>query len=857
MLEHITTISDRTGTFASLIEKLAIGGNGVLYATTRYGGSLMCFDVGRGAMLGTPVSHLRDDAAGVEASLAFLTVNGAPALLYGGGASGALFIRALSSDGSFQQAASLGAQTALRGADLTDTVTVTLADSTQLVVGARAGADGLATLAFDAKGALRDVAVLRDSDAALTTEVVGIDTLRIGGKDVLLTLGSGAETGLTAWRINADGSLVPTDTLSPDNGLWIASPTAIATATLGGKSFAIVAAAGSGTLSVVVIDANGKMKMADHVMDDLDTRLAGVTAIEVVENAGKVWVVTGGADDGIDVWQLLPSGQLLHRASQEATSGMPLFNIASIAAQVVDGALDIFTASASGSGIVHLRFDLPTGRVVTAKAGQKAVGTAAGDVLIDGAGTETLSGDAGADVFVLGADGKADTISDFQLGIDRIDISAWGLIRSLDQLRITTIAKGFTIAYGEERLTVLTHNRKPVSAASLHLSDLVDTSRIPVVLPDLPKPQPTMGPDSLTGTTGNDNIFARAGNDTVLGGAGNDTLGGGPGHDRLFGGFGHDLLNGHAGDDTLLGQNGNDRLFGGPGNDRLDGGNGDDFLAGGPGDDLLIGGNGHDKLVGALGNDTLRGGAGNDTLFGGMGNDWINGQAGHDRLVGQGGNDTLAGEGGNDHLTGNRGNDSLLGGAGRDTLFGNEGRDTLRGGADADVLYGGWGRDVLWGDGGNDRLFGDGDNDTLHGGAGNDFLDGGAGDDLLRGDGGNDRLIGGAGRDTLIGGAGRDTLTGGAGADVFVFTAGSSAVGANRDVVTDFHRGMDRIDLSLFHDLNFIRKTAFGGDGTAEARYVATAAGAIVLIDSNGDGRADLQLMLSGINFMNATDFIF
>ncbi|RYF93323.1 MAG: hypothetical protein EON95_09315, partial [Caulobacteraceae bacterium] len=48
------------------------------------------------------------------------------------------------------------------------------------------------------------------------------------------------------------------------------------------------------------------------------------------------------------------------------------------------------------------------------------------DVLVGGAGQDTLTGGAGADRFVLAAGDGANTIADFQDGIDRIDISGYG-----------------------------------------------------------------------------------------------------------------------------------------------------------------------------------------------------------------------------------------------------------------------------------------------------------------------------------------------------------------------------------------------------------------------------------------------
>ncbi|MBE4612332.1 hypothetical protein BOO27_13260 [Vibrio navarrensis] len=75
---------------------------------------------------------------------------------------------------------------------------------------------------------------------------------------------------------------------------------------------------------------------------------------------------------------------------------------------------------------------------------------------------------------------------------------------------------------------------------------------------------------------------------------------------------------------------------------------------------------------------------------------------------------------------------------------------------------------------------------------GNDILNGGEGNDILYGQGGND---------ILIGGLGDDILTGGEGADIFKFVDyGTGLRDGERDIITDFTAGEDKIDLSdLLH----------------------------------------------------------
>nr|WP_306275370.1 retention module-containing protein [Pseudomonas oleovorans] len=98
-------------------------------------------------------------------------------------------------------------------------------------------------------------------------------------------------------------------------------------------------------------------------------------------------------------------------------------------------------------------------------------------------------------------------------------------------------------------------------------------------------------------------------------------------------------------------------------------------------------------------------------------------------------------------------------------------------------------------DGNNDQANTDfsvviGTGNTLNGTTGNDVLAGGSGNNIL---------VGGAGDDILIGGAGNDTLTGGGGKDTFVWKQGD----IGHDIITDFTRGEDKIDLSdLFKDIS-------------------------------------------------------
>lgn len=172
--------------------------------------------------------------------------------------------------------------------------------------------------------------------------------------------------------------------------------------------------------------------------------------------------------------------------------------------------------------------------------------------------------------------------------------------------------------------------------------------------------------------------------------------------------------------------------------------------------------------------------------------------------------------------------------------------------------------DRLVGYSGADKIFGRSGNDWIDGGDGNDLLDGGAGRDILFGDTGNDTLRGGGGADKFFGGAGKDVMFAGVdnAKDVFVFNSIKEAGGGKaRDIIRNFDNGLDDIDLrKIDADTTDYGNQNFSFSKSAAAHtiwYVDTGKDILVRGDVSGDGKADFEIQLAGVNSVSASDFIF
>jgi Ca2+-binding RTX toxin-like protein len=117
------------------------------------------------------------------------------------------------------------------------------------------------------------------------------------------------------------------------------------------------------------------------------------------------------------------------------------------------------------------------------------------------------------------------------------------------------------------------------------------------------------------------------------------------------------------------------------------------------------------------------------------------------------------------------------------------------------------GDDTVRGAGGNDSIYAMDGDDSISGDAGNDELFGGDGTDRLWGAYGADTILGGDGSDRLAGGNGNDQLSGGSGTDVFYFR-----VGDDKDTITAFGQGSDKLEVSGMTGTTTWTKTQVGAD---------------------------------------------
>jgi Ca2+-binding RTX toxin-like protein len=532
---------------------------------------------------------------------------------------------------------------------------------------------------------------------------------------------------------------------------------------------------GTGNSIANLITGNGNSNRLDGGKGN-DTLTGGAGDDRLIGGLGKD-VLTGGVQN--DIYVVDDAGDKVIELAGTAIQGRDRVESSlksyTLAANVED--LNLLAGAVNGAGnslANNINGNDAANRLDGGAGDDEIDGREGSDTLLGGAGNDDLDGEAGFDLVEGGAGN--DTLLDFRGG----DTLNGGAGNDFYVLQFVDSADTSIVEAANGGIDSVM-----VQDASFSLADFAHVENLHIA-------------GNGFSATGNDRANRLIGNAFV------NQLDGGKGNDTLDGGAGADILIGGVGNDTYLVDNAADQVTEGKAGGK------DTVLAS---VSFTLGAAQEIELLQLTGSGDTNG-TGNAVA------NAITGNGGDNQLNGDLGNDTLSGGDGDDSLAGGSGDDSLLGGKGDDTYFiaaagdkvtelANQGIDTVVSnlvsttlGANVENLrlsefaINGIGNTLANAIDGNiaaNQLDGGAGNDSLDGATGNDLLLGGVGNDSLVGGAGDDDLRGGAGNDTLEGGAFGDKLTGGAGKDVFLY--GPDAEGPGIDLITDFTRGADKIDL--------------------------------------------------------------
>ncbi len=305
-------------------------------------------------------------------------------------------------------------------------------------------------------------------------------------KGTYLFAASSMDAGLTSFKVEKWGGLKQKDVVKPADDTGFSNPTVLDVAHVGKRAFLLMGAAGSDTITVYRIGNNGRLKEVDSVMDDLDSRFQNVSVIDSFSYGGRTFIIAGGSDGGLTLFELDHRGKLFEITSITDQLDTTLDSVSALNVVVIGDDIQVFVSSSTEDGITQFDLDLGNlGDVI--KGGRTAdtlVGTAADDLiygmgradnlsggdgddrLFDGRGRDKMTGGAGADVFVFEQDGRTDTITDFTLGKDRIDLSDFDNLHYYGDLKIKPRSFGAIIKVDGEKIRVFSDD-----GAALHMSD--------------------------------------------------------------------------------------------------------------------------------------------------------------------------------------------------------------------------------------------------------------------------------------------------------------------------------------------------------------------------------------------------
>ena len=481
---HLSGISDLEifdGPSGPILYSASFADGGMSAFSLAAGQAASYFDqIGYGASRGT---------LGVS-DIDLIEVAGQPVLLPSGRYDDRTAIHRIGLDGGFDSVKALGAAPEFTGG-FTTAATLQIAGKS-FMVAAQQGQDGFRSFRIRDDLTLEVKRQFPDDAGSFTGDISAIESAQVAGRSFFFAA-SAQDAGVTSYWMGKWGNIKQRDSFGPTDGPGFSAPDALETVVVDGVIYLLLGAAGSASITVLRVNQFGGLFFEDQAQDTLQTRFQGVSALESFTYQDRAFVIAGGADDGLTLFELTPGGKLFELESIADGTDTTLTNVSAIAATVIGSEVQVFAAGSGEAGITQFTIDLGTlappvlgtdnADVLTGGDGDDLLmgfdkadilnGGAGDDRLVDGAGVDVLTGGAGADVFVLIADRRLDTITDFTLGEDRIDLSGLERLYYYGDLDITSKSYGALIRFGAERLRVESNDGTPILPEDFSQDDFV------------------------------------------------------------------------------------------------------------------------------------------------------------------------------------------------------------------------------------------------------------------------------------------------------------------------------------------------------------------------------------------------
>lgn len=360
------------------------------------------------------------------------------------------------------------------------------------------GTQNLTAYRVESSFALTAIQTIADTGSTYLGDITALQTHQIGAAQYLFTA-SGYDTGVSTYAVASNGTLSLVDTVSPLDGSGFYRTAALEVAEVGTKDFLVAASAGTSSLTVYEIAANGQLTEKSHTIDTLGQRFQDASELTSIQYGGRTYVAAAGSDDGVSILELTEQGTLVFHGTVADTYTTTLDNVTSLDAKVIDGTPYLLVGSGSDHGITSFALTIdpntpvdpdpgftpgtpapadpdpnpPSTTIAGSSGSDQLAGNSAAEVLsglggndyldggagndriVDGAGTDLLVGGSGADTFVFVQDGATDIVKDFKQGQDRIDLSNLTGVDSISDITMTYDCMGLTLTAAGEQIMLM------------------------------------------------------------------------------------------------------------------------------------------------------------------------------------------------------------------------------------------------------------------------------------------------------------------------------------------------------------------------------------------------------------------